>query len=270
MKSSLLLLAFAALAAHPAAAQTRRAVLDYQLWAEIQGELALKNGDYLLLAVQGQNTPAFNNTPYTDRILGFDTQSAGIAYEHFWSDHWSGGGALQYTAYGTNYVTPGLLLRHRSRIGPLTFGQRLSGYRSIPLGMKGYFVGYQDPESANFLSLRVDLERLLPLGGGSLALRPRLSYEAITHVVIQKPDPAPEPGERTIQYTSLRAEVGVRINDHFDFTPWFAYTTAYYFTIGQYGPIAGPPPHGRWPVKPGHACGGPRCPLHALPGQNGV
>ena len=46
---SILGLLLAALLARPAAAQTRRSVQDLQLWGNLQGELALKNGDYLLL-----------------------------------------------------------------------------------------------------------------------------------------------------------------------------------------------------------------------------
>lgn len=233
---SLALLA-AALLALPAAAQTRRQVFDHQLSAVLQGELALKNGDYLLLEANGQNVPAYNNSPYNNRVLGFDSRGLALAYEHFWSDHWSAGAVVQHEAFsGIKYLIPELLLRHRSAIGPLTFGQRLSGYRTIAVGNVARY-GY--PESLNFLTLRADLEKLFPVG--AVGLRPRLSYEAAMHVTLQKDKNAPDVDERTIQQTRLRIEVGCRLSDHFDFTPWFAYQTAYYFAIAQYNPISGTP-----------------------------
>lgn len=228
-----------ALTALPAAAQTRRIVLDYQLWAEAQGELALKNGDYLLVSLHGQNTPAFNTVVNDRRFLGFDTRGAALAYEHFWNDRWSGGGTLQYvSASGAEFVLPEVLLRHRSPVGPLTFGQRLGAYRTIPVRDRNTTTG----QSSNWLTLRADLEKLLPVGGG-VALRPRLSYEAVTNVQFQKNLLLGE--QRTINYTSLRAELGCRVNDYVDFTPWFAYTTTYFFTIGQYNPIGQPTGGGR-------------------------
>ena len=211
----------------PALAQTRREVAPYQLWLEPQAELALKNGDYLLLSLHGENTPKYNASPYNDRVLGFDTRGAALAYEHFWNDHWSGGGTLQYVSVsGATFVVPELLLRHRSPLGPLTFGQRLGAYRTIRTGDKNATIG----QSQNWLTLRADLEKLLPVGRG-VALRPRLSYEAVRRVEFQKNPNFGE--ERTINYTSLRAEVSCRLNDYVDVTPWFAYTTQYYFTIGQ-------------------------------------
>ena len=235
-------LLLAAVLARPAAAQTRREVRGVQLWAELQAELALKNGDYLLLTLHGENVPLFNGSRFNDRVLGFDVRSAAVTYEHFWSDRWSGGASLQHASVsGFKYVAPELLLRHRSPVGPLTFGQRLGVYRTIPFGGLGRTTAN---DGSNFASLRLDLERLVPLGSGSLKLRPRLSYEAQTQVRLQKTQT--DSDERTIQYTSLRAEVGCRLGDHLDFTPWFAYTTAYYFTIGQYNPVGNPIGGGRY------------------------
>lgn len=231
------LLLAATLLARPAAAQTARRVQDKQLAANLQGELALKNGDYLLLSAFGQNTPAYNGYGNSERLLGFDTRGLALSYEHFWNPHWSGGAVLEHQSQnGYKYVVPELLLRHRSAIGPLTFGQRLSGYRTIGFGDRGRTVGRED---LNYLTLRADLEKLFPVG--SVGLRPRLSYEAVMNVHLQKDQNAPEIDQRTIQYTSLRAEVGLRFGDHFDLTPWFAYTTAYYFTLPQYNPISGTP-----------------------------
>ena len=67
---------------------------------------------------------------------------------------------------------------------------------------------------------------------GPLALRPRLSYEAATHVRLLKSDT--DPDERFLQFTSLRGEVGFRVANPFDFTPWFAYQTNYLITLPQF------------------------------------
>jgi hypothetical protein len=224
-----------------ATAQTRREVQDVQLGPELQGELALKNGDYLLVEGYGRNIPAYNGLD-TDRFLGLDQHGLGVRYEHFWSDKWSGGASLQHVSSGGfKYVAPEVLVRHRSPIGPLTFGQRLGVYRTIPFGSLARSVANEGVTVAN---LRVDLEKLFPVGSGSFALRPRLSYEAATRIRLGKRD-AFENDERTIQFTSLRGEVGCRVGDHFDFTPWVAYTTAYYFTIGQYDAMGNPTGGGR-------------------------
>ena len=132
-------LLLAGLLARPAAAQSNRSVQDLQLRAEAQGELALKNGDYLLLALYGENVPAFNGATYDNaRLLGFDQRGAAVQYEHFWNDRWSYGAGLQHTSSsGFKYLLPEVLLRHRSSVGPLTFGQRLSVSRTIPFGGMG-------------------------------------------------------------------------------------------------------------------------------------
>ena len=56
-----------------------------------------------------------------------------VGYEGFWSEHWSAGGNLAYVGYNNTYLLlPEVLLRHRSALGPLTFGQRLSVERTFP------------------------------------------------------------------------------------------------------------------------------------------
>jgi len=202
-----------------------RSIQTLQLWPELQGELALKNGDYLLLALRGER--AASSADFAGRRLGFDTRRARLAYEHFGSATWSYGATVQLLGDGRGtIVIPEILLRHRSPIfGAITFGQRLSLERDFnnigaaPLG--------SGPDGQTWTRLRVDLEKLLPLGSDAvgLALRPRLSYEASTHLRFQKA--TNDPDERTIQYTSLRGEVGVRVSPRFDFTPWFAYQTSY-------------------------------------------
>ncbi len=215
-------LLLALLAARPATAQTRRAVYGLQLWPELQAELALPGHDYLLLAVRGQNNTDNNNIVDETRFLGFDERRVTLGYEHFLSEHWSLGGTLAYAAARGSYVVlPEVLLRHRSAVGPLTFGQRLSLERTFP--------GQPAALSQTNARLRFDLERVLAVG--SFALRPRLSYEAATRLRLLRA--STDARERTIDYTSLRGELGVRVSDRFDFTPWVAYQTRYSFTLAQ-------------------------------------
>ena len=207
--------------ARPAAAQTRRSVYGWQLWPEGQAELALPGRDYLLLAVRGQRNTD-NNFYSRARLLGFDERRVSAAYEHFWTEHWSGGATLGYVSVNRIYVlVPELLLRHRSPLGPFTFGQRLSFERDFPSPAGAM--------SQNFARLRLDLEKVLPVG--QLTLRPRLSYQAETRVRFLKAEN--EPKERTIQFTSLRGEVGCRLRPSLDFTPWVAYQTNYAIGLAQ-------------------------------------
>jgi len=225
----------------------RRSVRPLELWPEVQGEVALRNGDYLLLALRGERSTS--NYSYASRPLGFDTRRVTAAYEHFWNQHWSWGGTLRYESnagFETNrsgdLLVPEVLLRHRSLIfGGLTFGQRLGVERQVLLNR--HYLGGPGPSGQFWTRLRVDVERLFPLGStaGGLALRPRLSYAASTHLRFQKE--ANDADERTIQFTSLRGEVGVRLSPSIDFTPWFAYQTVYaqslVFTDINGNPVSG-------------------------------
>ncbi|MDQ2771564.1 MAG: hypothetical protein M3Y54_13825 [Bacteroidota bacterium] len=211
--------------AHPAAAQTRRAVFGLQLWPEAQAEVALDGSDYLLISARGQQNTDNNGYSNSNRFLGFDQRRLSVGYEHFLGEHWSIGGSLPYIGSGKTYVLlPELLLRHRSPVGPLTFGQRLN--------LEHVFPGQKEARGSTYARLRVDLEKAVALGG-TVALRPRLSYEAATHLRAFSADDNPDIDERTIQFTSLRAEMGVRLNPTFDFTPWFAYQTQYSFGLAQ-------------------------------------
>ena len=216
-------LLLAALLAPPAAAQTRRVGYGLQLWPEMQAELALPGHDYLLLAVRGQNNTDNNGFRDPSRFLGFDERRVSLGYEHFWSAHWSGGGTLGYVSAGRSYaLVPEVLLRHRSAVGPLTFGQRLGVERTFP--------GPPNANGQTNIRLRLDLDKVVHIGG-VVALRPRLSYEAFSSVrLLRANTDAPE---RTVQFTSLRGEVGCRLGPQFDLTPWFAYQTRYSFTLAQ-------------------------------------
>ena len=249
---SFLLISGLLLTSHAAQAQaydpnvTRRSVQPLELWPELQGELALKNGDYLLLTLRGERSTGEH--AFANRPLGFDTRRVAVAYEHFWNPHWSWGANARYEWSGSfetnNYgdlLVPELLLRHRSPIfGGLTFGQRLGVERQILVNR----IGGTGQNGQFWTRLRVDIERLFPLGGDAatgFALRPRLSYTGSTHLRFQKD--ASDPDERTIQFTSLRGEVGVRVSQHIDFTPWFAYQTVYQkslvFTDANGNPVSG-------------------------------
>ena len=212
----------------PALAQTQRTVTGLQVWPELQAELALQNGDYLLLALRGQRSTDVASSD--KRVLGFDERRVMLGYEHFWNEHWSAGGTARLESLGFDnlVLVPELLLRHRSSVGPLTFGQRLSLERTFPNDAGS--TGGSGPDGQTWVRLRADLEQLFPVG--SVALRPRLSYEAATHLRLQKEENAP--AERFIQFTSLRAEVGCRLSGHFDVTPWVAYQTNYFISLPQY------------------------------------
>ena len=215
----------AALMACPAAAQTRRTVFGLQLMPEAQAEFALDGSDYLLISARGQQNTDNNGYSDPNRFLGFDQRRLSVGYEHFLSEHWSIGGTLPYIGFGKTYaLLPEVLLRHRSPVGPLTFGQRLS--------LEHLFPGQTGAKGSTYARLRADLEKAFVLGS-TVALRPRLSYEAATHLRAFSADDNPDVEERTIQFTSLRAEVGVRISPAFDFTPWFAYQSQYSFGLAQ-------------------------------------
>ncbi|MBF9219585.1 hypothetical protein [Hymenobacter ruricola] len=223
MKQLLLSALFGALLALPATAQTRRNVFGLQIWPEAQAEVALPDNDYFLVALRGQNLTDNNGFDDPNRVLGFDERRLTLGYEHFWNEHWSIGATAAYiSSYNTYALLPEVLLRHRSPIGPLTFGQRLSLERELP--------GARGATGKTNARLRADLEKIVSLGG--LALRPRLSYEAATHVRLLRA--STDPDERTIDFTSLRGEVGVRLSRLLDVTPWFAYQTQYSFALARY------------------------------------
>jgi hypothetical protein len=212
-------------------------VQKLELWPELQGEVAFRNGDYLLLSVRGER----NTTDVqSSRSLGFDTRRVSATYEHFWSPTWSWGGSLRYESdarfeagSGGDMLVPEVLLRHRSPIfGGLTFGQRLGVERQF-YGIRRS-LGGPGPDGQFWGRLRVDVERLFPLqsDAAGFALRPRISYAASTHLRFQKD--TGDPDERTIQFTSLRGEVGVRLSSAIDVTPWVAYQTQYSIALPQY------------------------------------
>jgi hypothetical protein len=216
-------LLLAVLGARPATAQDRRVVNGLELWPELQAEYALQDDNYGWLGVSGPvTTKASTDLKYVGIRAG---------YEHFWNNQWSGGGLLQFATYNSYRsssdaahlsldFTPELYVRHWNTFGSFNFRQRL--------GLE-YFIPAGGAESRALTRLRFDLDRLVPVG--RFVLRPRLVYEGRAFLRLQRD--ANEPKERVIDYTMLRAEVGVRLSDHIDFTPWFAHQTAYAFTLPQ-------------------------------------
>jgi hypothetical protein len=117
-------------------------------------------------------------------------------------------------------TTPELYVRHWNTLGGFNFRQRLGLEYNIPGGAS---------QSRALARLRLDLDRVVPVG--RVLLRPRLAYEGLAFLRLQRDQN--EPKERVIDFTALRAEAGVRLSDHFDFTPWFAHQSAYAFVLPQ-------------------------------------
>lgn len=222
----LLLATTAATAQSPVSAQ-RRSVADLVLVPEVQTELALRGDDYLLATFSLVAFPAGDNT--------FAARQLRLGYEHFWTKKWSYGATLRlpggdYGGYGdfiglVGNVVPGALLRHTSQVGTLNFGQRLGVEYALTTGSRG-----PDPSRA-LTRLRLDLERQFPVGEKT-ALRPRLAYEAVAYLRLQRDEDQLK--ERVVDFGSLRAELGVRLSPHFDFTPYMAWQTNYINSLFQY------------------------------------
>ena len=212
----------------------RRAVNAVALLPTVQAEYALRGDDYLLLGLNGPiSTGSYNGT-------GLDRVGLRLGYEHFWNTRWSGGGTLGIDTYkqahlfgghGDQFrtdVAPEVFARHWNTLGSFNFRQRL--------GVSYFVPGATGADSRALTSLRLDLDRLVPVGGGRVVLRPRLAYEAIAYLRFQR-DEATQPKERVIDFGYARAEVGVRLSDRFDFTPWFGYQTTYVFALAQTNPM---------------------------------
>lgn len=213
-----------------AASAQRRFVYDAVLLPEMQVEVALKGDDYLLA---GFNLAA----PVQDHGSTFASGQLRLGYEHFWDEQWSFGATLrllggEYGGYGDVFglsgnVTPGLLLRHRGKIGPLHFGQRLGLERAMTFtsGLN------HEPEDRTLIRLRFDVDREFPLGE-KVSLRPRLAYEPAAYLHLQRgPN---EQKERVVDFGNLRAEVGLRLSPLLDLTPWGAFQTVYINPLPQF------------------------------------
>ena len=209
-----------------AVAAQKRAVADAVLLPEAQAELALPGADYLLAT--------FNLVaPTSGGGATFAGAQLRLGYEHFWNEHWSAGATLRVlggggAGYGDfigqdGSLTPGLLLRHRSRLGGFTLGQRLAAEYATTFDAAG--------RDRTLARLRLDAERAFPLGP-RLALRPRLAYELAAYVRLLRA--ANDPEERAVDFGSLRAEVGLRLSPRLDLTPWAASQTRFITSLPQY------------------------------------
>ncbi|MBC6990827.1 hypothetical protein [Hymenobacter sp. BT491] len=202
-------------------AQTRRAVNETQLQPEAQAEIALEGDDYVYGAVNLLHSTGNNASNK------FEQAQLHFGYEHFWNDRWSWGATLRGVSYGSGSngldgaVLPELLIRHWNALGGFNFRQRL--------GLR-YLVPFQSGSSRAQTALRFDLDRLVPLGE-HVALRPRLAYEGVVYLRLQRDLDVPK--ERFIDFSNWRAELGVRLSDHVDFTPWFGHQTTYAFALPQ-------------------------------------
>jgi len=210
----------------------RRAVNPTVLLPTLQAEYALHGDDYLLLGLRGPVS--------TTSTGGLEQVGLLVGYEHFWNTSWSGGGTLGINTYGQGRLTggdagklytdvaPEAFARHWNTFGAFNFRQRLGLTYLIP--------GSRGGDSRALTSLRLDLDRLIPVGNGAVALRPRLAYEATAYLRFQR-DEATQPKERFLDFGYARAEVGVRVSNHFDFTPWFGYQSTYVFALAQTNPM---------------------------------
>lgn len=218
---------------------------------ELQAEVATGERGYVYLALGGLRYSDYNNI-VVDRTLGLDTRYLAAGYEQqFQNDWWSWGVTVRVAGDAGRgaIVQPGLLLRHRTPLGPLTLGQRLGveyafsdTYRIDP--------AYNLPSryaavSPTLVRLRLDLYPTDGLVAGKVSFVPRLSFEPALFLRLQRADSDPE--KRTIDFTSLRADVSVRFTEAgLDVVPWAALQTQYVRTIIQLDANGNPTSNGKF------------------------
>lgn len=223
----------------------------YLAQPELQAELAPSAHSYVYLGVGGVRYSDYNNL-VVDRSLGLDTRYAVASYEQqFNNGPWSWGATarLANAVGGRTVFQPGLLLRHRSALGPLTFGQRLAVEYSLADGLRlnpAYeLLPVYYAASPTLVRLRLDLQPQngIALGEG-VSLSPRLSFEPALFLRLQRA--AGDPDKRTIDFTSLRGELGFYFASAWlDVTPWFAFQTNYLRTLVQTDQYGNPTSNGK-------------------------
>ncbi|AHJ99139.1 hypothetical protein [Hymenobacter swuensis] len=193
----------------------RRTAADLAFQPQVQAEVALKGDDYVYVA--------FNlvRTNYSSGTFAGGQLRAG--YEHFWNTQWSGGGRIFVTRYDDAVLEPEVFARHWNTIGQVNFRQRLGLRYNIP---------FNSPTERALASLRLDVDRIFPLGSSSVALRPRVAFEPVAYLRFQREDF--EAKEPFLDFSELRGEVGVRLSPRFDFTPWFSWQNTYSIALPQY------------------------------------
>lgn len=210
------------------ASAQRRSVGDVVLTPEAQVEVAFKGADYLLASFNLISNPSGGGS--------FAGGQLRLGYEHFWNEQWSAGATLRILG-GDNYsygdflglegnITPGVLVRHTGKLGAFNFGQRLGLEYATTFDVLG-----SSNENRALTRLRLDVDRVFPLGG-KLAIRPRIAYEVVTYLRLQRDENQLK--ERVVDFGNLRAEVGVRLSPHVDLTVWSASQTYYLNTLPQY------------------------------------
>jgi hypothetical protein len=225
-----------------AAAQVRVDSRVTALVPEAQLEVALPGNDYVLLSY---NLVGIAGKGYTTT---FDSGQLRAAYEHFWSEHWSGGATVRVVGRSNpgngdllgmpGFIIPGVLVRHLGNVGPVTLGQRLAvEYLISP----DYYI-YSNRKNRALARLRLDAEHPFVLNE-QLTLRPRLAYEAAAYLRFQRDEDQLK--ERVVDFGSLRGEVGVRFSPSFDLTPWVAYQTSYRNSLLFYNAIGDPASGGK-------------------------
>jgi hypothetical protein len=198
------------------------------LQPQAQLELPLSGNDYVFGAVGLQHfDTGLEETPL------FSGQSVRLGYEHFWNDQWSWGAVVNgqrvenntgYSSFYTHLLLPEVFGRHWNTFGRVNFRQRLAIGYNWPLDVTN---------SGRFLAaLRLDMDRIFPLGNTGFALRPRVAFEPVAYLRFQREDY--EAKEPFLDFSELRGEVGVRLSPRFDFTPWFAWQNAYNIALPQY------------------------------------
>lgn len=244
----LLLLALLPLASYGQG--TERIRRGYAAQPELQAELAPNDHSYVNLAVGGLRFSDYDNL-IVNRTLGLDVRYLTAGYEQrFGASTWSWGATARLAGTaGNTLLQPGLLLRHRGALGPLTFGQRLGLEYALSdkfrLDPAYELVTAYYATSHTLVRLRLDLQLREGLAlGEALRLRPRLSFEPAVFLRLQKGDS--DPDKRTIDFTSLRGELGFSLaNTGLDLTPWFAYQTQYLRTLIQTDQYGNPTSNGK-------------------------
>jgi hypothetical protein len=230
-----LLLASAGQVAAQSTEKLRRPVV---LAPELQAAVMLAEGNYAYFGVGGRRETA--DFAGRNPALGLDFLTITAGYEHNWNPQWSWGATLRYAtepaaALKRSALVPGLLLRHRAAIGPVQFGQRLgveyaiggAQYNASPFPTTSVY-------SRTLLRLRLDVEKTIRLSSqpDGFALRPRVSFEPALFLRLQKADTDME--KRTVDFTSLRGEIGLQAGAQLSITPWVGMQANYSRLVIQF------------------------------------
>jgi hypothetical protein len=238
LKKNVLLAMLLAGAGQAAAQGTEYLRPPVALAPELQAAVVLAKGNYAYFSVGGRRET--NDFAGRRLALGLDYLNLTAGYEHNWNSQWSWGATLRYTrepaaVYNRSALVPGILLRHRTALGPVQFGQRLGleyAFGSEPYNASPFptITVY----SRTLLRLRLDVEKIIQLGRqpDGFALRPRVSFEPALFLRLQKAEL--DADKRTVDFTSLRGEIGVQAGPRVTLTPWVGMQTNYSSLVVQF------------------------------------